>query len=79
MRYMIETTKNGCVETIMFSDGRQYSVRHTKTNYGSRVEDDEFHKQMKKDGICEEILDKVYDLFDGFIASDFINLAELDS
>lgn len=78
MKYVIETTETGCVETITFNDGSAFSKRHIKTDFGSQEEDDEFCEQMKRDGICEEILDKVYDLFDGFIASDFMSLAELD-
>lgn len=77
MKYVIETTETGCVETITFNDGSTFTKRHTKTDFGSRLENDEFCEQMERDGICEEILDKVYDLFDGFIASDFMNLAEL--
>lgn len=79
IKYMIEKTENGCVETVIFSDGRQYSKRHTKYECSSTIEDDEFHEQMERDGICEEILRKVYDLFDGFFASDFMDIAELDN
>lgn len=78
MKYTIETTEKGCIETITFRDGRQYSKRHTRTSFGSQAEDDEFYEQMEKDGICEEMLNGVYDLFDGFIVSDFMNLAEWD-
>ena len=35
MRYTIETTENGCQETIMMDDGRTYTKRHRKTFYGS--------------------------------------------
>lgn len=77
MKYTIETTEKGCIETITLKDGTQYSKRHTKTDYGSTSEDDEFYQQMEKDHICEEVLDKVYELFDGFFAYDFIDVAEL--
>lgn len=76
MKYTIETTENGCIETITLNDGSQYSKRHTRTDYGSREEDDEFWEQMERSGICEEILDKVCDLFDGFFASEFMRIAE---
>lgn len=33
---------------------------------------------MEKNGICDEMVNKVYDTFDGFIASDFMDIAELD-
>lgn len=78
MKYVIETTETGCLETITFNDGSTFSKRHTKTDFGSKSEDDEFYEQMKRDGICEEILDQVYDLFDGFFVSDFMRIAELD-
>lgn len=79
MKYTIETTENGCIETITLSNRSQYSKRHTRTECGSRCKDDEFHEQMERDGICDEILDKVNDLFDGFFASDFMDIAELDN
>lgn len=78
MKYVIETTEMGCVETITFNDGSTFSKRHTKTGVGLKPEDDEFYEQMKRDGICEEILDQAYDLFDGFFVSDFMSIAELD-
>lgn len=78
MKYVIETTEAGCLETILFNDGSAFSKRHTKTDYGSKAEDDEFYEQMGKEGFCEEILDKVCDLFDGTIASEFMSLAELE-
>lgn len=78
MKYVIETTENGCVETITLSDGRQYSKRHVRSDHGGSItRDDDFYEQMERDGICEEILDKVCDLFDGFIASDFMDIVEL--
>lgn len=30
---------------------------------------------MSKDGICEEMLDKIYDTFNGFLADDFMDIA----
>lgn len=75
MKYTIETTEKGC---LTLNNGNQYSKRHTKIDCGSIEEDDEFYEQMRIDGICVEVLDKVYDLFDGFIASDFMSVAKLD-
>lgn len=77
MKYTIETTKNGCVETITLDNGIKYSKNHIKTGYGSIKEDNTFSEQMERDGICEGILERVYDLFDGFIASEFMNIADL--
>lgn len=78
MKYMIETTENGCLETITFSDGRQYSKRYEKMEYDSRADHRKFCEQMKRDGIRREILDKLDDLCDGFIANDIMRIAELD-
>lgn len=78
MKYMIETTNKGCVETLELHDGSKYIKRHTKTSYGSQCEDDDFADQMNADGICEEILEKVYDVFDGFLPGEFMDIAELD-
>lgn len=78
MKYTIETTKDGCVETLELHDGSKYTKRHVKTVYGSQCEDKEFEEQMEVDGICEEILEKVYDMFDELLPSDFMDMAELD-
>lgn len=34
---------------------------------------------MEADGICDEITEKVYDMFDGFLACEFMSIAELDT
>ena len=78
MKYVIETTNDGCIETIELHDGTKFVKRHTKTGYGAKSEDEEFADQMEKNGICDEMVNKVYDTFDGFIASDFMDIAELD-
>ncbi|SEU10081.1 hypothetical protein SAMN05443270_3152 [Lacrimispora sphenoides] len=78
MKYSIETIKGGCVETIILSDGSTYLKKHVKTDFGSECCDKDFSEQMESDGICPEILEKVYDSFDGFLASDFMSIGELD-
>ena len=79
MKYVIETTENGCTETITLNDGSEYSKTHIRTNCrSSSTDDDDFCEQMERDGICEEILDRVYDLLDGFFPNDFMDIAELD-
>lgn len=77
MKYTIETTKDGCVEVLELHDGSKYMKKHIKTPYGSKCEDEDFSDQMDADGICEEILERV-DVFDGFLASEFMAIAELD-
>lgn len=76
MKYVIETTEDGCVETVTFNDGKEYSKRHVRTGYGSISDDFDFWEQMKRDNTREEILEMVNDLFDGFFASNFMALAE---
>lgn len=77
MKYTIETTKDGCVEVLEFHDGSKYMKKHIKTSYGSKCVDEDFSDQMDADGICEEILERV-DVFDSFLASEFMAIAELD-
>jgi hypothetical protein len=77
MKYTIETTKDGCIEVLEFHDGSKYMKKHIKTPYGSKCEDKDFSDQMEADGICEEILERV-SVFDSFLASEFLDIAELD-
>lgn len=79
MKYTIETTNTGCIETIELHDGSKYVKRSTKTTIGCQCEDQEFAYQMEADGICDEITEKVYDMFDGFLACEFMSIAELDT
>lgn len=78
MKYTIETTEHGCVEALELHDGSKYTKRHTKTSFGSQCENEGFAEQMEADGICEEILERVSDVFDGFLPSEFMDIAELD-
>lgn len=79
MKYTIKSTENGCLETIELQDGRKYTKKHTRTSFGSRCEDKEFWEQMQDNGIRDdEMLDKVYETFDGFVASSFMDIAELE-
>lgn len=78
MKYIIETTEEGCVETIELDNGKKYVKRHIRTSCGDKSEDDDFYEQMESDGISnEEFLDNVYETFDGFFALDFMELSEM--
>lgn len=77
MKYTIETTEDGCRETIVMNNGNTYTKRHRKTFYGSECKDEEFCNQMENDGYCEEMLEKIYDVFDSFLASEFMDIAKL--
>ena len=78
MKYVIETTENGCVETLEFADGSKFTRRNERTDFGCKALDNDFNEQLEENGFCEEILDKVYDLFDGFLPIEFLGLAELE-
>lgn len=77
MKYTIETTPDGCMETIELHDGSKYTKHIVKTEYGSESSDYNFSDQMEADGICEETLEKVEELFDSFFADDFMEIAEM--
>ena len=77
MKYTIETTENGCQEMIKMDNGKTYTKRHKKMFYGSECQDKEFCDQMENDGFCEEMLEKIYDTFDTFLASEFMDIAKL--
>ena len=38
MKYTIESTEKGCIETIELDDGRQYTREHTRTSFGSKCD-----------------------------------------
>lgn len=69
MKYCIETTDYGCIETIEFSNGEKFQKRTPM--------DESFSLQMRKAGICEKIIEKVHEMYDGFAVMDFMELAEL--
>lgn len=77
MKYTIETTERGCQETLILENGKTYIKRHEKAFYGSICLDQGFADQMKKDGICEEMLEKIYDTFDSFLANEFMDISRL--
>lgn len=78
MKYIIETTENGCVETLEFANGSKFTRRSDKTECGCKSLDDDFADQLEEEGFCGEVVDKVYDLLDGFFTLEFLELAEFD-
>ena len=77
MKYSIETTDYGCIETLELSNGEKYQKRTQRIKGGCRSLDDDFSDQMEKAGIDEEIIEKAYEVYDDFGALDFMELAEL--
>lgn len=66
-----------CGTKEQLHDGRKYTKHSVKTEYGSKASDYNFSNQMEADGICEEIFEKVEELFDSFFADDFMEIAEM--
>ena len=77
MRYAIEITDDGCVETLEFPNGEKFTKRSKRTNFGCQSIDDDFSEQMERGGYSEDVLDAVYNLFDGFNSLDFLELDDL--
>ena len=78
MKYSIETTKNGCIETFEMLNGKKYEKKSERTRRGLR-QNCEFAEEMAKDmgdEYDEDILDLVSELFDGCFALDFVKLLE---
>lgn len=78
MKYIIESTGHTCVETIELSDGSIYKKEHTRTDFGSKCDDADFETQMRMDGICPEIYEKVSRIFDSFLSLEVMNIAEME-
>lgn len=77
MKYVIESTENGCIETLEFADGSKFTKRSERTSYGCKSLDKDFTSQLEDYGFCAEIVEKVTDMFDGFGSLDFLGLTEL--
>lgn len=79
MKYCIETTDNGCIETLEMSENQKFQRETNRTEYGCTTSDPDFSEQLEEAGYCDEIVEKVYDLYDGCETLDFIQMAELVS
>lgn len=79
MEYSIKATPDGCIETIKLPNGEIYTKRSVRTANGCRRLDPEFAEQMERNGICEEVLDRIHDCYDDFVALDFLEINELVS
>lgn len=78
MKYTIESTEEGCIEILEFKDGNKFKSKMVRTCFGYETTGPCLASQLEDAGICEEIVEKVEDLFNGIRASDFIELAELE-
>lgn len=79
MKYTIETTQTGCIETLEIG-GKIYKKEWQRTSSGCRCNNNEFYEQMESDGIDnKDVLNKAYDIFDdGFKVFGFIELSEME-
>lgn len=77
MKYCIETTDNGCIETLEISENQKFQRETKRTEYGCTSSDPDFSDQLEEAGYCNEIVETVYDSYDGCGTLDFIQLAEL--
>lgn len=79
MKYTIETTDNGCIETLEMSKNEKFQKKSTKTEYGCESLDSDFAEQLRMAGYCEEIVEEVDRIYDGLGSLDFLELSELVS
>lgn len=79
MKYCIETTDNGCIETLEISDKEKFQRESIKIKGGCQALGKSLADQLEEAGYCEEIVEKVDEIYDGFGDLDFLQLAELVS
>lgn len=79
MKYCIEITDNGCIETLEMSKNEKFQKKSTKTEYGCEYLDSDFADQLRMAGYCEEIVEEVDRIYDGLGSLDFLELSELVS
>lgn len=77
MKYTIETTDKGCIETLEISDKEKFQMESIKIKGGCRALGNSLAEQLEEAGYCEEIVEKVDEIYDGFENLDFLELAEL--
>lgn len=78
MKYTIETIPGGCRETLEFEDGSKFITEMKRTAFGAEGLNPSLSHQLESAGFCEEIVDKVDELYCGSSAYDFLELAELE-
>ena len=79
MKYCIETTDDGCMETLEMSENEKFQRKTKRTEYGCTTSDPDFADQLEESGYYDEIVEKIYDLYDGCDTLEFIQLAEMMS
>ena len=77
MKYIIETTKDGAMQTLEMGNGDIYMSEVKRTFVGCETLN-VLSQQLEEAGYCAEIVEGVDDLFDGGTALDFIDLSDLE-
>ena len=77
MKYTIEAADGICTESLEVPNCEKFVKRSKRTSYGSCNIDNDFSEQMERSGYVDEIIDAVYDLFDGFGSLEFLELDDL--
>lgn len=75
MKYSVEIENGTAKETLVFNDN-VYVKTTKKTNFGSSSDDMDFSEQMGNEGIDTDVLDRIHDALDGFLADELLDIAE---
>ena len=76
MKYTVETTENGVNETLEL-DGTIYKKEWTRREDGCFESSQKcFSEQLEEDGYSGELVAKVDEVFDGFLADDVDDMRE---
>lgn len=78
MKYTIESTENGCVETLEVGDGRKFVCEMRKSCGYYEETGPNLASQLEEAGFNDEIVDRVDDMFGGMMEIEFIDLSELE-
>ncbi len=76
MKYMIETTEDGCVQTLEFDNGEIYTSNVKRTIFGCEITPN-FSSQLAENDYCEWAVKTVDDLLDGTRFLEFIEFANM--
>ena len=78
MKYCIETTDKGCIETLEIGEDK-FQRESIKIKGGCQALGKSLADQLEEAGYCEEIVEKADEMYGGFEDLDFLQLAELVS
>lgn len=73
---MIETTEDGCVQTLEFDNGEIYTSNVERDIFGYEITPN-FSSQLAEKGYCEEVVEAVDALLDGTRFLEFMELVDI--